>query len=106
METVHSNYIINCVNDYKDEVTYMNEKINLFFPGSYQFSFYEGSDFFCHANCMLPQHGGLHVGFFNLDVLRINRNRRKAVLTGLPRGDFFFGEVAAVRTQANIKPCR
>ena len=55
---------------------------------------------------MLPQHRGLHVGFFNLAVLRINRNRRKAVLTGLPRGDFFFGEVAAVRTQANIKPCR
>ena len=55
---------------------------------------------------MLPQHRGLHVGFFNFDVLRINRNRRKAVLTGLPRGDFFFGEVAAVRTQANIKPCR
>ena len=50
---------------------------------------------FCLANYMLPQQRGLHVGFFNRDFLRINRNRRKAVLTGLLRGDFVFGEVVA-----------
>ena len=58
VETVHSNYIINCVNDYKDEVTYMNEKTNLFFPGSYQFSFYEGSDFFATLIACCPSIGG------------------------------------------------
>ena len=28
------------------------------------------------------------------------------ILTGLPQGDFFLGEEAAVHTQATIKPCR
>ena len=35
----------------------------------------------------------------------LNNNRRKAILIGLPRGDFFCGEGAAVHTQAAIKPC-
>ena len=35
-----------------------------------------------------------------------NKNRRKAISTGPPRGDFFWGEGTAVRTQAIIKPCR
>ena len=31
-----------------------------------------------------------------------NKNRQKAILTGLPRGDFFWGEGAAVRTYCTL----
>ena len=44
--------------------------------------------------------------FFNRDFLRINRNRRKAVLTGLLRGDFVFGEVAAREGGGGYSPIK
>ena len=36
----------------------------------------------------------------------MNKDRRTATLTGLSRGDFFWGDGAVVHTQATIKPCR
>lgn len=71
------------------------EKRNLFFPSSYQFSFYEGSDFLPRQLHVAPATGVTCEFFLTEIFLRINRNRRKAVLTGLLRGDFVFGEVAA-----------
>ena len=31
-----------------------------------------------------------------------NKNRQKAILTGLPKGDFFWGEEGAVRTYCTL----
>ena len=39
-------------------------------------------------------------------MLIITRMTERRFLTGLPRGYFFWGEGAAIHTQATIKPCR
>ena len=76
-------------NDVKNEIKYIVLKAATFWS--------------CLVNIKAKQRGGHR---FGKDWTRLNKNRRKAILTGLPRGDFFWGEGAAVRTQATITPRR